>query len=236
MPGVCTLFVMQGEELSQILKAQTFSVLTILYNCVQKEGCLLLFVSTKHLSTSLVSIASSPDLEVRFLSKLVLGFLSLILTTEQHNVLIFQPDEALYVLSSLSNISGSSEDTADGYSADELLQGLLNFSEVKENLLVCLDPAMLRIFNAFLKCNNRSCHNLILQIVWNILTATDEHIREMHSRLIDVVPAIEMLSVTPEIKVLHHCVLILFHQRGAENGMIDSESKAIEYTLLVCLS
>ena len=205
--------------MNNVLTAQIFSVLTILYNCVQRKECLSLILDEKHLSDSLASITFSPNIEIRFLSKLILGFFSLVLTIEQCDMLKLQPDEITFLLSSLSSISQSPEDIHDGYSADELLQGLLNFSKIKDNLLTCLDPALVRIFGSFLECNNQSYHSLILQIIWNIFSASDEHIRERRSSLFDIIPVIEALEAT-EIKVLQRSILFLIEQGDTENGMV----------------
>lgn len=211
---------MQEEQLKKMLLAQTFSILTIFYNCVQRKECLPLILSEKHLSDSLASITLSPNLDIRFLSKLVLGFLALILTAEQCDLLELQHDEIAYFISSLNKISQSPDDVPEGYSADELLQGLLNFSKMGKNLLVCLDPTVLKIFNSFLELGNQSCQSLILQIIWNTLISADERVKERRKKLLDFVPAIKTFPATSMIKTLQQSVLFLIQQRlDASSGM-----------------
>ncbi len=218
---------MQVEGENQIFRAQILSVLTILYNCVQKKQCLPVFLSTHHLSNYLVSVASALNLEIRFLSKLILGFFSLILTPTQRSTLKLQPDEVMYILSSLIENSQSSEDVGEGFSTNELLQGLLNFSEMKETILVCLDPAIMKCFGIFLNnSKNQSSHPLILQIVWNLL----KHTRETHS-IQDIIPAIQALPVTFEIKILYDCVTFLLSQKEISKWYIDKISSLFKLAM-----
>jgi len=162
---------------------------------------------------------TSPDLETRFLSKLIMGFLLLTLTTQQQSLLQLKPDEEAYLVSTLSGASQSPELSAAGYSASELLQGLLNFLEVRENLPIGVNPVLLKIFQFFLKSSNQNLQRLVLHIVWNILTATNAHIKKS---LADIISMIRTLRVTPELEVLHHCILILTKQPGELGfGMFD---------------
>ena len=194
------------------------SVLTIMFNCIQRKSCLPLFYKVNHLSDSLAMTILSSDLELRFLSKLVLGFLSLILTEKQRHLLALQPDEASYLITSLSHSIENSEDSCEGYSTTELLRGLLIFSEIENNLLICLDSKILKIFNSLLECDKLSC-NLILQIFWNILLSANEQAIKSRSSLLNFIPAIERLSDISELKSLQQSILFVIQQEATINGM-----------------
>jgi len=90
---------------------------------------------------------------------------------------------------------------------------------VKENLPIGVDPVLLKIFPFFLKSSDQNLQRLVLHIVWNILTATNAHIKDS---LVDIISMIRTLRVTPELEVLHHCVLILTKLPGELGcGMFD---------------
>ena len=199
--------IMQEKEMDNVTMAQTFSVLIILYNCVQRKECLPLILSEVHLSDSLAAITSCSNIEIRFLSKLVLGFLSQVLSVQQCGMLKLQPDETSFLLSSLHSISQSPDGEHDGYSAIELLQGLLNFSKIKENFLTCLDPAMEIIFGVLLEYNKPSYHSLILQIIWNVFSASGKA-----ESFLSIIPAIKALKST-ETRTLQNSILFLIQQK-----------------------
>ena len=161
--------------------------------------------------------ALSPILEIRFLTKLILGYLLVILPTEQKGMLVLQPDEALFLVNSLS--VASPEDEQESFSADELLQGLLNFSEIDGNLFICLDPAMLKVFDRLLSTDQQSHHIVVLQIIWNLFISTNEEIMKNRGDLLDDVPAIKMLPAATEIKTLQQSVLTASQQNKSSNGM-----------------
>ena len=153
-------------------------------------------------------ITLSPNFEIRFLSKFILGFLSLILTVEECNALKFQPDEIYFIITSLSNISRSFETLDCGYSTEELLQGLLNLSEVKENgQNICFNPAIMKCLDSLLSNKYQAHHSLILQIIWNIVLISDEHITVKN-----IIPTIKTMSVTSGIEILHYCVMFVLYR------------------------
>ena len=181
---------------------------------MQKAECLNLFVKAKHLANPLVSIALSPDLEIRLLSKFILGFLKLNMDLEvQHKVLKFQPDEATYILTSLHNIFNLSNADESSYSAEELLLSILNLSELEENFCIFYNVSLLSIFDFLL--SNGKHESLVLQIIWNLLAVADSQ-----SRLIlkDNVPAIKTMLITSDVKALHHCVSSLIEEGKLDNG------------------
>lgn len=199
----------------EIQKVRIFSLLTILYNCVQKAECLNLFVKTRHLTDPLASIALSPNLEIRLLSKFILGFLKLNMDLEvQRKVLKIQPDEAMYILTSLHNIFNLSNADESSYSAEELLLSILNLSDLEENFHIFYNVSLLSIFD-FLLIHGKH-DSLVLQIIWNLLTVTDAQNKLI---LIDNVSAIKTMSITSDVKALHHCVSSLI-----EEGKLDNDS------------
>jgi len=164
----------------------------------------------------------SSDLETRLLSKLILGFLQPTLTAQQQSLLQLKPDEVTYLLSTLNDASQSPDLSADGYSAFELLQGLLHFLEVEENLYICVESVLLKILQFFLTSSDQGLQKLVLHIVWNILTATnDAHTKKTFLSLPDIVPVIKTLRVSSELELLHKCVLIRTQQpESLECGML----------------
>ena len=185
-----------------------------MYNCVQKNECLYLFISARHLATSLATFASSPCFEIRLLCKLILGFLKLNLDTElQQRVLKIQADEALYILASLAG-------TDEGYSAEELLQGILNLSELEENFVTCTSLPMLKLFDSFLGTKDCTVHGLVLQIIWNILIMANSQDNKICSTLKDGLPAIKTMTVFSHVETIHECICTLVdHQGTVGNGM-----------------
>lgn len=165
----------------------------------------------------------SQDLETRWLSKLILGFLLPTLTTQQQSLLQLMPDEVTYLLSTLNDASQSPDLSADGYSASELLQGLLHFLEVEENVYICVDSVLLKILKFFLMSSEQGLQKLVLHIVWNILTDTnDAHTKETFLNLPDIVPVIKTLRVSSELELLYKCVLIRTQQsESLECGMLQ---------------
>lgn len=207
------------QENYEIQRARLLSLLTILYNCVQKKKCLDLFVNARHLSTYLASIALFPDLEIRIPSKFILGYLKINLEMElQQEILTIQPDETIHILSSLHKLTAGEDDS---YTIEELLKNILNFSVFKQNLSMIINPLLLKIFDSLLSGEDSTYHDLILQIIWNLLTS------DMESRksLIVNVPAIRTMSTSSDIKALHHCVSILIDQEEEPmNGMFTVKS------------
>ena len=164
----------------------------------------------------------SQTLETRWLSKLILGFLLPTLTTQQQSLLRLTPDEVIYLLSTLNDASQSPNLSADGYSATELLQGLLHFLEVEENAYICVDSILLKILKFFLMSSEQGLQKLVLHIVWNVLTDThDTHTKETFLSLPDIVPVIKTLRVSSELELLYTCVLMRTQQsESLECGML----------------
>ena len=164
----------------------------------------------------------SQDLKTRWLSKLILGFLLPSLTAQQQSLLQLTPHEVMYLLSTLNDASQSPDLSADGYSASELLQGLLHFLEVEENLHICVDSILLKSLKLFLTSSEQGLQKLVLHIVWNILTDTnDAHTKETFLSLPDLVPVIKTLKVSSELEILYKCVLIRTQQsESLECGML----------------
>lgn len=202
------------QATNEMQRARVISLLTIMYNCVQKKECLYFFMSASHLATSLATFASSSGFEIRLLCKFILGFLKLNLDTElQQNILKIQADEALYFLTSLTS-------TDEGYSAEELLQSILNLSELEENFVTCSSLPMLKIFDCFLGRKDCMLHGLVLQIIWNILIMGNSQDSKICGALKDGLPAIETMTVSSDIETIHKCVSALIdHQGTVHNGM-----------------
>ena len=198
-------------------------MLAILYNCIQKQNCLPSFLRATDLHTSLEVFTMSQNLETRWLSKLILGFLLPTLTTQQQSLLRLTPDEVIYLLSTLNDASQSPDLSADGYSATELLQGLLHFLEVEENVYICVDSILLKILKFFLMSSEQGLQKLVLHIIWNILTDThDAHTKETFLSLPDIVPVIKTLRVSSELELLYTCVLMRTQQsESLECGMLN---------------
>ena len=189
------------------MKAQVSSILTILYNCVQKRESLQVFLSTHTLGDSLVPMALVPNLEIRFLSKLVLISFLLILTPEQCGALKLQPDEVSFFLVSLMKVFYHSSDD-QGFSTGELLQGLLNLTAVEENALICFNPAFLKCFEAFLSSPSQLYQHLILEIIWNLLSKNTSE-----AQIKAMIPVVASLAaVSFEMKTIYCCISFLLHQ------------------------
>lgn len=179
-----------------------------------------MIISKIRVDNSLPTIACSPNLEARFLSKLILGFLLPALTTEQRQYLKLMPDEIRYALSTLDCASQSPDLTADGYSASELLQGLLNFVEYEENHPIFIDAEMLGVLETLLQQPNECLQKLSLQLAWSILSATDSHAGDIFLSSADLMTTIKNMRVFPQFECLHCCVLFLLQQPGV-SGVLN---------------
>ena len=206
-----------------LLINQVHSILAILYNCVQKVGCLPTILSTVNIEDTLTAFTLSPNFDTKMLSKFILSFLLPVLTNQHQELLVLKHDEVKFLLDSLSNASQSPDLEAGGYSASELLQVLLNFSKCQENHTALINAKVYEIIESYLKSYDSNCQKFSLQIVWNFLSFNVQVCdREKDIRLSSSCDTIRNMAVDVQIQSLHQSILFLLENR-------EDAGKCLEY-------
>ena len=102
-------------------------ILTIILNCAT-QPCNIPVFETANILTELTEIVQCQVLDISITSKIILSFLTPILTNEQCLCLSLAPDEAEYLVTTLSKAVLSPDLREDGHSVKELLHFLINFT------------------------------------------------------------------------------------------------------------
>ena len=134
-------------------------IITVIYNCACVKANLVVFHDTDPVRV-LLAFARCPNLDIRLLSKLTLSYLqSHVDRSTIQSALKLHTDEIQFIVENLHNAVVENF-TGSGYSAEELLQGVVNLSEITENKSKLVNDTLFHtIDNLFGSHDRRSFSN-----------------------------------------------------------------------------
>ena len=189
-----------------------------LLNCTQRgerrrKANLVVFDDTDPVRV-LLAFARCPNLDIRLLSKLTLSYLqSHVDRSTIQSALKLHTDEIQFIVENLHNAVVENF-TGSGYSAEELLQGVVNLSEITENKSKLVNDTLFHtIDNLF--GNSQLLQELSMQLLWNLRGGiTLETLKTSTPHIISSLQHIENSSC------LAHCTLSALSEKEPQGWLI----------------
>lgn len=153
----------------QLLKTLFVSDLVILYNCASTVG-IDAYYHTHSFITLLNPFLKASDSSMRIHAKLILAYVSSILTDEEiEESMCLAPSDAIELLSTLGEASTSTNRKAGGFAVMELARGLLQLLVCHENLNLIAKKSILPSVISVVSCGSASEQRAILWLLWSLL-------------------------------------------------------------------
>ena len=188
-------------------------IVTVIYNLACVKANFAAFCHTDPVGV-LLACARCPNLDVRLLSKLALSYLqSRVDSFRIQSALKLHTDELQFIVKSLHN-AALENFTGSGYSAEELLQGAVNLSEIAENKSKFVNNAFFQTIEKLFG-NNQPIQALSMRLLWNLRGSITLETLQATPRIISALQRLKNSSC------LAHCALSALSDKEPQGWVHD---------------
>lgn len=164
-------------------------------------------------------VVSMPSFEVRFFSKLCLGWYVPGLHSDAMMSLEMITEEAEFVFKCLQEAVTSPDLTSEaGYTATELLSSVYNITTIGRNRSLLLERGITELLVILAELPNCPLQKFVLLLLWDFLIYQESSaVTVLHND--PSILKITFINIPTELKLLHQCVCFLL-EKDSNSGII----------------